>query len=123
MSKLEKVAAIIWSIIFIITIPHCYLTKKSTKEFLAEPHVGDLYVVKVAHIKDSGYEDKDSRLVGIMKLIEIDENLLTFIISKKAYSRRASLRLIKEYSDHIIHLQRNDVWSLYNKDIIEEVRK
>lgn len=105
-------------------IQHCHQVKKSTKEFLAEPHIGDLYVVKVAYIPGGGYEGEDTRLAGIMKLIEIDKDVLTFVISEKAYTRRGSLYLIKEYyTDEVIRLHQNDVYSFYNNDIIEEIKR
>lgn len=123
MSKLGKIGAIFWTAVFIIAIPHCYQAKENTRKFITEPRAGDLYVVQVAYIDGGGYEGKDTRLVGIMKLVEINENILSFNMSETAYTRRGSLYLIKKYSDDIIRLQYNDVLELYDKGIIEEIKR
>lgn len=121
MNKLEKIATIVWGAIYITAIPYCILAKENTKKYLADPHIGDLYITKVAYIDGSGY--KDTRLAGIMKLIDINGDVLTFSISETAYFRRGSLYLIKKYSDDFIHLHQDDLHTLYDKDIIEKIKR
>ena len=58
-----------------------------------------------------------------MKLISIDGVFFKFKISTTATNKRGSLYLINKYSENIICLSIEEVYELYDKGIIEEIRR
>lgn len=121
MNKVKKLTSIFWLIVFIAAIHNFYYAQKNKKEYLLYPAIGDIYVTKIAYINGSGF--KDFRLVGLMKLISIDGVFFKFKISTTATNKRGSLYLINKYSENIICLSIEEVYELYDKGIIEEIRR
>jgi len=106
-----------------VGIYSCSSSFINTKKYLVDPQVGDIYSTRVASIDGSGYDDPS--VFGFMKLIAIDGDVLTFVISKTANSRKHAIYYLvkKEYCDDAIHLSKSDIRRLYDEDNIIEIER
>lgn len=82
---------------------------RQLNQALAAPAVGDIYLVNLAHIENSGFGPdnksiKDGKAFGTLKLLEMEGENLTLATSFEAYNKQSTLtKTLKNDPDEITY--------------------
>lgn len=81
---------------------------KATAALVAEPKVGDAYIADLSHVPDSGFtrqSTKGTPAYGLMAIVDIDGDTLSFATSSIGYEKMSSLRqMIKSPSKEFFYV-------------------